>query len=181
MLMKKLESFFVHVPKTGGTTIKNIFETITTCIIPEWHMSCSEFHQFLTPKEFKSYFKFAFIRNPWDRVVSVYHFKKYIKTIPSKVSFKQWVESNPLDWDVRSQLNFLKGVDFIGKYEKFEEDLKKIGKILNINLPQIPHLNQSPHEHYYKYYDKKTIKIVEEWNQEDIMYFKYKFHQHKWL
>jgi hypothetical protein len=64
---------FIHVPKTGGETIELL-------------LNIQKFHDFAyirkkayTEKEWNSAFKFAFVRNPWDRLVSWYfHLRKHL-------------------------------------------------------------------------------------------------------
>ena len=74
---------FIHIPKTGGTTISSLLglrtkdrsASLQTLFgdfgsVALEHLTLSQTGQFLTAEEFSSYFKFAFVRNPWDRTVS---------------------------------------------------------------------------------------------------------------
>jgi hypothetical protein len=74
---------FIHVPKTGGTTILTLLGLWKEERSPDLHtlfgdlgpldlqhLTVAQARQFLTPAEFAAYFKFAFVRNPWDRAVS---------------------------------------------------------------------------------------------------------------
>lgn len=177
MIMKELKILFFHIPKTGGTSIKGVFEKVTPCWIPEWHMRKEDFKKILP--DYDDYFKFSFVRNPWDRIVSIFHFRRdNIKKIEKNKNFKDWVlyNKNTNEIDVLSQLNYLnEELNFIGKFENFEEDLKKIFSIFNLNLPKIPKLNQSKHDHFLKYYDKESANIVKKWSEKDCEFFNYNF------
>lgn len=177
MIMKEIKAIFLHVPKTGGTSIKSIFERVTPCWIPDWHMTEDEFIK-LVP-DYNDYFKFSFVRNPWDRMVSMFYFRKYnIEKISKEKTFKQWVLENEYthERDILSQFSFLKGsINFIGKYENLEKDLHILFEILKLNLPNIPKLNQSNHLNFHYYYDKKSYNIVKKWSQEDCEKFNYNF------
>jgi hypothetical protein len=91
--LKKL--VFVHVPKTGGQTIlkylkfekkirafygrtKHVFENTkygkkTTSGIEYSHYTLSLFKKYLNYKEFK--YSFSFVRNPFERLVSEFHWR----------------------------------------------------------------------------------------------------------
>lgn len=67
----KHKCIFFHVPKTGGSSIE---------ALPMWDAwtghfpRAAELGQSLGPAQWENYFKFAFVRNPWDRLVSLYHY-----------------------------------------------------------------------------------------------------------
>lgn len=74
-------------------------------------------------------------------------------------------------------LKDLKGnpkIDFVGRFENYEEDWNKICKILNIDI-SLPHLNKSQHRDYKTYYNEGLIEAVRKKYREDIKYFKYDF------
>jgi chondroitin 4-sulfotransferase 11 len=61
---------FVHIPKTAGKSVKRFFGT-------EWqpHQDLARYAQQLPAEVFSTYWKFAVVRNPWDRLLSDYNFQ----------------------------------------------------------------------------------------------------------
>ena len=75
MISKNLNCIYIHIPKTGGMSI----ETILGADIKELHNKSIKIkHGYPTdwnyPKYWEKYYKFTFVRNPWDRVVSSYFY-----------------------------------------------------------------------------------------------------------
>lgn len=61
---------FVHVPKNGGTSIgRSLFGTYDGN-----HMPIASYQMIYDKADFDSYFKFAFVRNPFDRLLSGYRY-----------------------------------------------------------------------------------------------------------
>lgn len=152
------------------------------------HSKAKEIKEFLEPEIWNNYFKFSFVRNPWDRLVSYYHW--WLKTnwdnergtaqkIKALDNFEEYLFSpyrskNPCnDYLVDDEGNNL--VDFVGKQERIYRDFAYVcGRIglPNLNLPR---RNQSQHKEYFKYYTPETINLVAEWFKADIENFKYSF------
>ena len=59
---------FVHIQKTGGNAI--ITALGESLNYPEKHLLASDLRQLYGADVWDSYFKFAFARNPWSRLVS---------------------------------------------------------------------------------------------------------------
>lgn len=198
---------FVHVPKTGGTSINSYFNFkeklknfygVVNQSLELSHFSLDEIAEHLN---LNSFFKFSFVRNPWDRLVSKYFFykigyrkknEKSLSIFDNVESFDDYVfeifknfkniqnnyPSHYLCNHFKTQSSFVISknykLDFLGNFENFNFDLKKIGSIFNIKK-DIPCLNFTNHKNYQFYYNKKTKKIVEELYGEDIKNFNYKF------
>ena len=67
------------------------------------------------------------------------------------------------------------GVDFVGKLENYQSDFNRICDRLKISRIKLPHVNQSKHKNYTKYYNNDTRKMIAEHYAEDIEYFGYDF------
>jgi hypothetical protein len=139
-------------------------------------------------RQFNSYFKFGFVRNPWDRVVSLYHRREGVELRDRLMfdEFVKWIEyssstcihpvphTNQLDWFVDARGNVL--VDFIGRFEQIQADWKAIASRLGLQ-ENLPHRNQnsSIRPHYTDFYSKKTKQLVESKFRVDIEHFSYTF------
>ena len=139
---------------------------------------------------FESAFKFCFVRNPWDRLVSLFFYrgldKKYESFKQFCLDFKdQKIEpvglfNSKLNSQFNDQASWIVGgngrllVDFIGRYERLSDDFSKVCKILGIRK-KLPHRNKTDHDHYRKYYDPETLDIVKRKYKRDIDLFGYDF------
>lgn len=183
--MKK-DIAFVHINKTGGTSILKALD------LPKEHLTAVEMRA-RYPDAWTDIFTFSFVRNPWDKVVSHYHYR--VKTNQTElqinpIPFREWViksysEQDPFFYDnVRMfmpQVNWLRDdtgaiiVDYIGKFETIDHDFSIICNKLNISTQPLPHINGSDHLHYSHYYDEDTKAIIGEWFKDDIAQFNYSF------
>ncbi|MEY4769210.1 MAG: hypothetical protein RL637_1849 [Pseudomonadota bacterium] len=141
---------------------------------------------------FNHYFKFAFVRNPWDWQVSMYHFilkepeHIYHQHVKAMSGFDEYI-----NWVIATRKPFTKGatkfqhqmlcdqqgkilVDFIGRYENLNSDFAYLCQQLNLTT-QMPYLNQSQHRQYTDYYHQATRELIAEHFSEDIRLFGYEF------
>jgi hypothetical protein len=149
---EKYKFIFIHIPKTGGTSVKKILsEKIKindikfTDELVEYKKST---HIKITKKQFNkysNYLKFTFVRHPYDWIKSYYNFHynkdKFYKNLTKKkinktitINFDEWLNTltnfNQTDF-ITDNDTFL--VDYICKLENFNEEMKFILKKLNIN------------------------------------------------
>tara|TARA_Y100001938_G_C8047104_1_gene409549 strand:+ start:318 stop:914 length:597 start_codon:yes stop_codon:yes gene_type:complete len=186
---------FVHIPKTGGSSIEKFFNihgvdnkgnnTVFNSDIMFGNGSQHFTYKKILEKSNKNlstYFSFSFVRNPWSREVSEFFWRKSWDTELTNYTFKDYIlfynnktshglpqNTFVLDKDGK-QL-----VDFIGKFENLQEDFDIICEKIGIPKKKLPYSNKSKHKHYTEYYDEKTKQIVAEKYAKDIEYFGYKF------
>jgi len=139
---------------------------------------------------FESAFKFCFVRNPWDRLVSLFFYRELHKKYESFQQFCLALKdheiepiglyNSKLNSQFNDQVSWIIGqngrllVDFIGRYERIEEDFRKICRIIGIRK-RFPHRNSTKHANYREYYDAATIEIVRQRYRRDIEFFGYDF------
>ena len=199
MINHKHKFIFVRVAKTASTSILlrlfNDTQNSIRAIQNRYLIDVSEYwdgdrnhyplgiiKKVVPIKIYNNYFKFGFVRNPWARAVSAYHYSiNWYNWRPSKeppktlATFKTWLSSlKPLD-KYCNQYTFVEGCDFIGKVENLQEDFNIICDKIGIPRQELPHKNKTKHKHYTEHYDEETRKIVAEKFAKDIEYFGYKF------
>lgn len=103
MISHENKCIFVHIPKVAGTSIISIFDdqvkvkTENRLLLPfepdankfdppPTHLRITDYVKYghVSKEIFYEYFKFTFVRNPWDRIVSVYKYRGHA----SKYDFK---------------------------------------------------------------------------------------------
>ena len=183
MINHEHKFIFIHPNKCGGNSIEYLFQGY----IKIDHANLRRY-QIKYPDQYDDYFKFGFSRNPFDRLVSVYHGRTQGKLIApdielAKHSFKSSVKLGnkgvmkhcPSLTSFFCNQNFDVDMDFIGRFENYQEDFDIICDKIGIPRQQLPHKNKSKHKHYTEYYDDETREIVAKRYAKDIEYFGYEF------
>jgi len=149
------------------------------------HATANEVKRCLPAGAYEALFKFAFVRNPWDRLVSRYaHLLRskdrnrhgFISSLEKFEDFLQWeiqrdsANQYPYVTDARGK----QIVDFIGHYETLAADFAKVCARLKIQA-ELPHANASEHRDYRTYYTPETREFVAKQFQRDIEMFGYDF------
>jgi hypothetical protein len=192
-LLREKQCLFIHIPKCGGVSINNGLLKVERGM---GHLNAFEYLMAFGKKEYKSLFKFSFVRNPWDRLVSGYFF---MKQGGYQGKDKKWFESNIGEYDnfddfvkkwvtpenVRRhivftpQVEFIKignqiKLDFIGKCEKMDQDINYVANHLGVKAEKRQD-NNSLHPCYQQLYTSKSKDIVFQVYREDIKKLKYEF------
>ena len=172
----------------GNRDLKNKLHIINLNHIPSRFLK-----EIIEPDKFKKYYKVSFSRNPWDRMVSMYHMSCEYKrssvydSNKKARTFNNWIEDFKPQDPTLSQLgypshrhmmpisDFAEHADYIGRFENAQESWNIICKKLGIPETKFPHVNRSPRAHYAKYYNDKTREIIAEAYSKDIQYFGYEF------
>ena len=93
MISHKHKFIFIHIPKTGGTSIERRFVPFAghdEHEVSYKHDSAIQMKQKFS-QEWKDYFKFSIVRNPWDWLVSRFFWSKQRDTIKETCSFKKFI------------------------------------------------------------------------------------------
>jgi hypothetical protein len=202
LISEKYKFIFIHIQKTGGTSLMEVLSETIPDLRPLCfkHDGATEGIAELGEDEWKKYFKFAFVRNPWDRMVSWYsmiintpekvtklrlyarnnstNFEEFLRNCTDSISDDDGIQSfskNQLDYLIDG--NGKLAVDYIGRFESLDKSFKYFLKKVNFDDKiKLPHVNHgSLHKHYSTYYNESTREIVAERFLKDIEKFSYSF------
>jgi len=134
---------FIHIPKTGGTSLTSIIQNIEGSELVAVHDSIRVF------EDVSDFFIFTIVRNPFTRIASAYSHR--LRKNEYKKSFGEFItelSENHLDlipqsYYINAGKDENKEVSFIAKYENYTHDIQKILKKIN-HRSSIPHLNRNP-------------------------------------
>ncbi len=214
---------FVAIPKTGTHSIRRALrpymgaedmEQVALFVTKRFpfpalaklqhgHLSLAQVQPYLRPEEFNGFFKFAFVRNPWDRLLSCYLQKlgpggrgltryDYGGTeLHQGMSFAEFLEAvheipdDEADAHFRSQHAAVCDpdgavmADFVGRFENLERDFALVAERLGLGNDgaALPHLTRSANDRrsYVGFYDDRLKKLVQERFEKDIETFGYSF------
>ena len=179
---------FVHINKTAGTSVGRAIG-----LPVKDHLMATEIIERIGAQAWEDAYKFTVVRNPWDKVVSHYEYRrKKDKTgiATNNIPFDSWVRrtygedkdpvlyNNPRSF--QPQVDWLKdadgvvSMDYIIRFESINEGFEHVRQAIGLDA-ELPHLNASQRAGYHAYYDDESRVIVAKWFREDIEAFGYEF------
>lgn len=179
---------FFAVPKTASTSIvQALLAQDDAELIPPKHKYAKEARRDLPRDIWSGYFKFAFVRNPFDWMASWYFYRSQnnfrdgadpYHSFTGDRSFADFVRYDT-EWP-RTQTEFLTDdtgqwlMDFVGNYECLQEHFDLVCERLGMGKQRLPKLNISPNEiHPSSLYDDELVRLVAERNADLIEEFGY--------
>lgn len=186
----------ISIPKTGSSSI---YESIcgTGCRYPEPFIYHAPLTRILKIRpNIINYTKFAFIRHPLDRLVSVYHdftcnrgpyYSQYnvldaplLSEFTSFEDFCLRLDDSIWHDDIffLPQFDFISinkqlAIDYIGKFENIEYDFNAMCHIVGWEDRKLMHIRPSNHNHYEQYYTAETKQKIKQRYKVDFEVFKY--------
>ena len=182
---------FFHVPRTGGSSIESL---------QWWDEWTGHFPRACEVGQLGRWFSFAFVRNPWGRFVSLYHYfasmtpehrwygpnaqvVAHVRRCGGFADFCRRFHAWPLrdNFHFRPQCSWIASadgrllVDFVGRFERLPRDFDKVWVRLGLQKREPPKLNGSEHRPYRDYYDQRTREIVADLSRADVAAFGYTF------
>lgn len=209
IISHKHKFIFLHCKKTGGTSVdislsrycdkndiitpfrkedENIREKFGV-YAQNYKIGNNSLHGHIPSRELKSiigediwnsYYKFCFDRNPWDKVVSMYYFQ--LGRSRNYFTFDQYMDSGryrtAYNYPIYT-LNSAPVVDYLGKYETLESDLKTICKNIGLQfdgwLPNAKGEFRKNRQHYSTHYNEHQKEIIENYFKKEINLLGYKY------
>lgn len=180
---------FIHIPKTGGTSFYHwTEENLDNFIIKYKHRDLSGLEKIWGDLGYT----FTIVRNPFDRMVSLYHYQKqYIENVDTSVNdFRAWISNINLNqrnpkrlkqknvWKstLKNQVDWIdvNKINLIIKFENLDKEFKKLQAMFRCYKP-LPKKNSSSHKNYKIYYDTKTKNIIKDIFYKDLELLNYDF------
>jgi Sulfotransferase family len=185
MTLDDLQLIFVHIARTGGTSIEMALTGQDWWhISPETkHLSARQIHSQCGEEKWNDYFKFSIVRNPWDRVVSMFATGWWMdddRQGDAEAEFEHFIENlAPHPNEIYSSLMYSEIInerlDMIIRYESLQEGFDKVCKSIG-KPPMILGREESRERlHYSVYYNDRTRRKVAELFNKDIEDYRYVF------
>jgi hypothetical protein len=216
MLISHRHGFaFIHVPKTGGTSVARALWRHADHPDGYWanrclalvgirvnhyapmamrkfrpHTPADELRRNLPAGVFEGLFTFAFVRNPWDLLVSYYHFLRDADGHGDHVSHRRRRAARLPDFESYVRYEISRGkisqtrmvadrrgrvlVDFLGSYESLATDFAHACRRIGFEAT-LGHANTSTRADYRDYYSPRLAALVRDHFAEDVERFGYDF------
>lgn len=200
---EKSNVLFTHISRTGGMSIDNCMRRV----LPDARTIVGQHAPLVAARallraRFEQAYKFAFVRNPWDRFVSWYALMAAVKhsaepncAAPMGPDTNHWrgfdafldnwcAQEVQIDGVRRRQLSQwaqlvdadgVQLADDIGRFENYTPDAIRLFANAHIDAGLLPTLNASNHLHYSVYYSTFGRELIEHAFPEDIANFGYQF------
>lgn len=206
MIVSTLHKFvFVAIPKTGthavrqalrdhlgpqdmeqvGLFVQKKFPVPSLAQIGHGHITLEQLRPFVQPDAWNSFFKFAFVRNPFDRFISYCAFitrdGDEFERDPQAVM--RDVLANPPREHIlfQPQHSFVTDAggalltDYIGRVEEMQQSYDAIAERIGIPTAQLEKVNATKRRNYRDYYDASLIEGVAKLYARDLEYFDYEY------
>lgn len=190
VVSKEKKIIYFHIAKTGGSTIAHVLRdaglddgVLSSKKAPPDLITKTNYFQGLA-EDWDSYFKFTFVRNKYDLMVSHWHYDKnhFQRTgrdfrsfitdyvLPSDDKYGYWIDQyyitqqGPDGGDI---------FDAIGRFENFDEDFRRICKDIGIEFDgRRDNVGTYDHKvHYSTHYDKEIEEMVYRKYRQEIDHF----------
>lgn len=204
----------MHIPKTGGTALSLALEAramkddIIIGDTPKaqarrsrlkglqtagrlWkHSTLADIDGLVSAPELADFFCFTLVRNPWDRLVSYYHwlraqsfdhpavhlakaadFSTFLNDRSTIAAQSRW----PTQAYMRDGAGDLRAAAFV-RLENFSADIAPVQAHLGFDIGMLPRVNESQRARDYRsYYSSADAELIEQICADDIAQFGYGF------
>ena len=188
MICKQYKFINIHIKKCGGRSLATLFPELED--MHETFIDCYR----LLRGNLANYFIWTTVRNPWDRMVSLYayhrdetgmctdDFETFIKNIYFKSFLRYYSVAENFPFESKPQLDYLKdaegnlAVDYVAFLPNIHKDFEAIKKFCGIPEEMIyPHWWKTNRTDHRDYYNDTTKRMVEELFKEEIELFEFDY------
>lgn len=206
--IRKAGFWFVDIPRTSSSSIKselgrkfgpafgkkNVVETdfATDQLIPD-HVPAREMRTLLGPSDWDQLFTFTFVRNPFDRILSLYHYLQKVQELPGSWSFSEFIDrfanadanahifgAPHIRLTACEYILDKDGTVLVDNVYRFEDRATGIAKVgARVGFPELGslHIQKATPEgrEYRMSYDDKSREQVTHFFRRDLSLFDYEF------
>ena len=186
-----LRCIFVHVPRTAGVAVcESLFGNLAGS-----HTPLFSYQNIFSKTEFYSYFKFSFVRNPWDRIYSAYMFLKgggmhrwdrawaekwispfsdyehFVRDALGRKEVQSWVHFRPQTHFVCVPTRRKIELDYLGRFENLENDFRYVASQIGKDDAALHHVNKAlyaPADRVAGNFSRETMDTISRLYREDI-------------
>ena len=187
-IIPEYKAIYIHIPKTAGNSISDAIDGLPKCNpLAEYkgkqpkHIRAWELRRLTGDKMWNSHFKFAFVRNPWDQMVSCYNWwlqvapqweknDEVVAAIRNAGDFNGFMQlrygremindfdGSTFDWISDENGSLI--VDYVARFEGLQDDWREICRQMGAPYKPLPHLNRTARAHYRDYYTSETRDFI---------------------
>ena len=155
---------YMHIPRTGGTSTRAGLKKYLAIAKGFKHRTLSQIKDRMH-LDWDLYFKWTRVRNPWDRLVSIYSRKSQRRRSPLKQDFESWVKHTALKSPRGQEFNqrrYVKdqGLDFVARFENIDKDFYFFCNSVGLPDIKLPKKNSAEHINYAKCYTPKIVDLL---------------------
>jgi chondroitin 4-sulfotransferase 11 len=186
---------FMHIPKTGGNCI--LASLSKAPVMATGHQSAQGSMDRMVKKlrkaglTWEQVYKFSFVRNPWDRMVSWYYHGHKVNRegwcrTEHHNGFRDWLNYQGVQQLMKNspEIALTMGADqrlvpdFVGQYEHLDRDLAVVAEALCVEVPTIVLSNQGKNRpawarDFKPFYDTRTDSLIVATGEWEIATFRY--------
>ena len=204
LLFRKQKILFVHIQKTGGTSVRHILRKQFRGgrELLDRHAHARNAMRHMGAKDYAEHYSFAFVRNPWDRMASWYimfraesrgrggpplcraamshgkDFASFVTHGTDVVSYPRGDRScgfSQLDYITDGDGKII--VNDAYRFEDFNDQCLSLAARLGFRLGKVPHKRARKRKHYSRFYTPALRDLIAERFSRDIEAFGYKFEE----
>jgi hypothetical protein len=184
-LLRDPDCVLIHIPKTAGTSIRK----------GAWQGRYEGPVHGHLPPHWQDYFRFAFVRHPLDRFISVW--KMFTEGTHNEPGWSMPADARPLSLDAFAQIVFddsilfderrrsfeekirhhampqthpfycLQQAEFIGRYEQLSTDFAQVSQRVGLTTP-LPHMHRTQHGDWSEYLSGSLLEHCRTFYREDL-------------
>jgi hypothetical protein len=183
IVSKEKKVLYLHIAKTGGSSIVRLLQNngMDDRVLSDKHGSYEDKVEYFSDvaAHWDEYYKFTFVRNKLDLMISLYNYDRQLNgawSLDSGVSFESFIRdhvgcedtfvkkiqyNNLLDQHYLTHLGDKPLFDFIGKFNTYTQDLTAVCEHLAIENTEI-HVNAGAYDRSKKdqYYTPELEEVL---------------------